>query len=102
MLYTHSFICHGRYTTVEIYFNYISVFLRRIFGRKRDEVTGELRKLYNEERNDLYSTPTIVYVMKLRRMRWAGHVSWAGEWRGTYRVLVGKETTAEIQAEMGG
>jgi hypothetical protein len=49
--------------------------LRRVFGPKRDEVTGELRKLHNEELNDLYSLPNIVRVVKSRRMRWAGHVA---------------------------
>ena len=48
--------------------------LRRIFGPKRDEVTGEWRKLHNEELNDLYCSPNIVWVIKSRRMRWAGHV----------------------------
>ena len=64
--------------------------LRRIFGPKRDEVTGEWRKLHNEELNDLYSSPNIFWVIKLRRMRWAGHVANMGERRGEYRVLVGK------------
>jgi hypothetical protein len=64
--------------------------LRSVFGPKRDEVTGEWRKLHNEELNDLYCSPTIVWVMKLRRMRWAGHVAQTGEGRGVYRVLVGK------------
>ena len=64
--------------------------LRRIFGPKRDEVTGEWRKLHNEELNDLYSSPNIVRVIKSRRMRWAGHVARMGEGRGVYRVLVGK------------
>jgi len=49
--------------------------LRRIFGPKRVEVTGEWRKLYNEELNDLYTSPNIVRVIKSRRMRWAGHVA---------------------------
>jgi hypothetical protein len=49
--------------------------LRRVFGLKRDEVTGEWRKLHNEELNDLYSSPIIVRVIKSRRMRWAGHVA---------------------------
>jgi len=64
--------------------------LRRIFGPKRDEVTGGWRKLHNEELNDLYVTPNIVRVIKSRRMRWAGHVARMGERRGVYRVLVGK------------
>ena len=68
--------------------------LRRIFGPRRDEVTGEWRRLHNEELNDLYSSPNIVRVIKPRRMRWAGHVARMGEERGVYRVLVGgKETT---------
>jgi hypothetical protein len=64
--------------------------LRRVFGPKRDEVTGEWRKLHNEELNDLYSLPNIVRVVKSRRMRWAGHVERMGEDRSVYRVLVGK------------
>jgi len=64
--------------------------LRRIFGPKRDEVTGEWRKLHNEELNDLYFSPNIVRVIKSRRMRWAGHVARMGEGRAVYRVLVGK------------
>jgi len=64
--------------------------LRRVFGPKRDEVTGEWRKLHNEELNDLYSLPSIVWVVKSRRMRWAGHVARMGEDRGVHRVLVGK------------
>ena len=64
--------------------------LRKIFGPKRDEVTGEWRKLHNEELNDLYSLPNIVRVVESRRMRWAGHVARMGEKRGVYRVLVGK------------
>jgi hypothetical protein len=62
--------------------------LRRIFGPKRDEVTGEWRRLYNKELNDLYSSPNIVQVIKLRRMRWAGHVAHMGENRGAYRILI--------------
>ena len=57
---------------------------------KRDEVTGEWRKLYNEVLNDLHCSPNIVQVIKSRRMRWAGHVALMGEGRGVYRVLVGK------------
>jgi hypothetical protein len=64
--------------------------LRRIFRPKRDEVTGEWRKLHNKELNKLYSSPNIVRVIKSRRMRWAGHVARVGEGRGVYRVLVGK------------
>ena len=64
--------------------------LRRIFGPRRDEVTGEWRRLHNEELNDLYSSPNIVRVIKSRRMRWAGHVAHMGEERGVHRILVGK------------
>ena len=64
--------------------------LRRIFGPRRDEVTGEWRRLHNEELNDLYCSPNIVRVIKSRRMRWAGHVARMGEEREVYRVLVGK------------
>ena len=64
--------------------------LRRIFGRKRDEVTGEWRKLHNEELNDLFFSPNIVREIKSRRMRWAGHVARMGAERGVCRVLVGK------------
>ena len=63
---------------------------RRIFGSRRDEVTGEWRKLHNEELHDLYSSPNIERVIKSRRMRWAGHVARMGEESGAYRVLVGK------------
>ena len=64
--------------------------LRRILGLRRDEVTGEWRRLHNEELSDLYSSPNIVRVIKSRRMRWAGHVACMSEERGVYRVLVGK------------
>ena len=60
----------------------------RVFGPKRDEVTGEWRKLHNEELSDLHSLPSIVWVVKSRR--WAGHVARVGERRGVHRVLVGK------------
>jgi len=64
--------------------------LRRIFGPRSDEVTGECRRLHKEEVNDLYSSPNIVRVIKSRRIKWAGHVARMGEERGVYRVLVGK------------
>jgi hypothetical protein len=64
--------------------------LRRIFGPKRDEVTGEWRKLHNEELHNLYSSPDIIRQVKSRRMRWARHVARMGEDRKVYKVLVGK------------
>jgi hypothetical protein len=64
--------------------------LRRIFGPKRDEVTGEWRKLHNEELCDLYSSLSIIRIIKSRRMRWASHVARMGENRNAYRLLVGK------------
>ena len=64
--------------------------LRRIFVPRRDEITGEWRRLHKEELNDLYSSPNIVRVIKSRRMRWTGHVARMGEERGVHRVLVGK------------
>ena len=64
--------------------------LRRIFGPKRDEVTGEWRKLHNEELNDRHSSLSIMRVIKSRRMRWAGHVARMGERSGVHRVLVRK------------
>jgi hypothetical protein len=63
---------------------------RRIFGPKRDEVTGEWRKLHNEELHILYSSPNIIRQIKSRRMRWAEHVARLGEERNVYRVLMGK------------
>ena len=63
--------------------------LRRTFGPKGDEKTGDWRKLHNEELKDLYCSPSIVRVDKWRRMRWEGHVARIGG-RGVYRVLVGK------------
>ena len=64
--------------------------LRRVFGPKRDEVTGEWTKLHKEELSDLYSLPNIVRVVKSRRMRWAGYVARMGQGKVVYRVLVGK------------
>jgi hypothetical protein len=64
--------------------------LRRILGPKRDEVTGEWKKLHNKELHDLYSLPSIIRIIKSRRMRWAGHVARMGEKRNAYRYLVGR------------
>jgi PAS domain-containing protein len=64
--------------------------LRRIFGRKRDEIKGKWRKLHNEEDNDLYCSPYIFRVIKSRRKRWAGQVARVGERRRAYKLLVGK------------
>jgi hypothetical protein len=64
--------------------------LRRMFGPRRDEVTGDWRKLHNEELHDLYSSPNIMRMIKSMRMRWAGHVAPMGEKRNAYRILVGK------------
>jgi hypothetical protein len=64
--------------------------LRRTYGPKREEVTGEWRKLHDEELHELYSSPSIIRMMKSRRMRWAGHVARMGEKRTAYRLLVGK------------
>ena len=64
--------------------------VRRVFGPKRNEVTGEWRKIHIEKLNDLYSLPSIVRVVKSRRIKWAGHVARMGEGKGVHRVLVGK------------
>jgi hypothetical protein len=64
--------------------------LRRIFGPKRDGVTGGRRKLHNEELHNLHSSPSIIRIIKSRRMRWAGHVARMGEKRNVYRLLIGK------------
>jgi hypothetical protein len=64
--------------------------LRRIFEPKRDEMTGEWRKLHNEELHDLYSSPSIIRIIKFRRIRWAGYVARMGEKWNAYRLLVGK------------
>jgi hypothetical protein len=63
---------------------------RRIFEPKRDEVMGDWRKLHNEELHNLYSSPSIIRVIKSRRMRWAEHVARMGEKRNAYRILMGK------------
>jgi hypothetical protein len=64
--------------------------LRRIFGPKRDEVTGGWRKLLNEEHRDLCSSPRIIRIMKSKRMRWAMHIARMGKMMNPYRLLVGK------------
>jgi hypothetical protein len=64
--------------------------LRTTFRPRRDEVTEEWRKLYNDELNDLYCSPNIVWVIKSRRMIWAGHIARTGVRRGAYRILVEK------------
>ena len=64
--------------------------LRRIFGPKRNEVAGEWTRLCNKELYALYSSPDIIWVIKSRKLRWAGHVAYMGERRGAYTVLVGK------------
>jgi hypothetical protein len=64
--------------------------LRRILGPKRDDVTGGWRKLHNEELHGLYSSPSIIKMIKARRMIWAGYMARVGELRGAYNILVGK------------
>jgi hypothetical protein len=75
--------------------------LRRIFGPKRDEVTGEWRKLYNGKFHNLYSSPDIIRQIKLRRMRWTRHVAPMGEWRRIYKVLAGKPTERNHLKDQG-
>jgi hypothetical protein len=64
--------------------------LRKIFGHNREEVTGERRRLHNEELNNLYSSPDTIGVTNSKRMRWAGHVARMVYNKGAYRVSVGK------------
>jgi hypothetical protein len=74
----------------------------RIFGPKRDEVTGEWRKLHNEELRDLYPSPSIIRIIKSRRMRLVGHVARMGEKRNAYRILVEKKSkTLSITGSRG-
>jgi hypothetical protein len=75
--------------------------LRRIYGPKRDEMTGGWRKLHNEELSDLNSSPNIIRVKKSRRMRWAGHVARMVKKRVVYRVLVGKPGERDNLGEPG-
>ena len=74
-------------TQAEVFENRV---LRRIFGPRRIDVTGEWRKLHNEELNDIYSSSNIVQVIKSRRMRWAGHVACVGDSKAVYRVVMGR------------
>jgi hypothetical protein len=69
--------------------------LRRIFVPKRDDVTGEWRKLYNKELRNLYSSPSIIRIIKLRRMRWAGYVARMVEKRNAYSIIGGKDRGKE-------
>ena len=80
----HQFLCTFLFISRSVLIR-----MRNVSDTKRDEVTGEWRKLH-EELNDLYSLPNIVRVVKPRRMRWAGHVARMGDDRGVHRVLVGK------------
>ena len=75
--------------------------LRRIFGSRRDEVTGEWRRLHNEELNDLYSSLNIVWVVKSRRMRWAGHVALMGEERGCIGPRWGNRRERDHWGDLG-
>ena len=75
--------------------------LRRIFGPRREDVTGEWRRLHNEKLNDLYCSPNIVRVIKPRRMRGARHVVCMGEDRWVYRVLVGKPEGKNHWGDLG-
>ena len=80
---------------------YENIVLRRIFGLRRDEVTGEWRRLHNEELNDLYLSPNIVLVIKSRRMRWAGHVARMGEERGCIGSWWGNRREGVHWGELG-
>jgi len=75
--------------------------LRRIFRPRRDEVTGEWRRLHNKELNALYASSNIVRVIKSRRMRWAGHVARMGEEKGVCTFLVGNRTEGDQWGDLG-
>jgi len=75
--------------------------LRRIFRPRRDEVTVEWRRLHNEELNGLYSSPSIVRVIKSRRMRWPGHVARMSEEREVYRVLMRNRREGDHWGDLG-
>jgi len=94
---SHPYITTGKIIVI-VFENRV---LRRIFGPKKEEVIGELRKLHNEELNDMYSSPNIVLEIKSRRMRWAGHVAYMGREEAYTRFwgeTRGKETTWKTQA----
>jgi hypothetical protein len=74
--------------------------VRKIFGPKRDEVIGDWRKLHNEELHNLYSSPSIIRIIKSRRMRWARHVARMGEKRNAFRILVGKPKERDHQKNL--
>ena len=78
-----------------------NVVLRRIFGPRRDKVTGEWKRLHNEELNDLYSSPNIVRVIKSRRMRWAGHVAPMSEVRGCIGSWWGNRRERDHWGDLG-
>jgi len=80
---------------------YGNMVLRRIFRSRWDEVTGEWRKLHNEELNDLYTLPNIVRVIKSRRMRWTGHVARMGEERGCIRSCWGNRWEGDHWGDLG-
>ena len=75
--------------------------MRRIFGTRRDEVTGEWRRLNNEELNDLYCSPNIVRVIKSRRMRWVGHVARMGRERGCVGSWWGNRRKGDQWGDLG-
>ena len=75
--------------------------LRRIFGPRRDEVTGDWRRWHNEQLNDLYSSPKIVRVIKSRRMRWAGHVARMGEEMGCIGSWLGNQREGDRWGDLG-
>jgi hypothetical protein len=74
---------------------------RRIFGTKRDEVTGHWRKLHNKELRDLYSSPNIIRVIKSRRIRWVSHVAHTRETGNAYKILVGKPEAKNHMEDLG-